>query len=301
MPEDYQAILVTGSHRSGTTWVGKTLYQHKGTKYVHEPFNVDYEKGSMYLDLDTWFAHAPVVDDYEKIKKRFNHLFYSNPVRRSVELCRISEKDAKLPLRFVKFLFFKSTRPKIIIKDPIALLSAGWIYEHYPVKVICMIRNPLGFVGSLKKAGWDFDFTHFLKQEELLKGRLLPFKDDIINISDVGDFIDRACLLWNILHHTIYEYKQLYPEWLFIKYRDIALNPLEKFSEIFEYAGLEMDPDIEKYIRDYTSPKNPKEAETFEYQPRASHKVLENWKSRLTESEIERVKSTTEDIYKKLF
>lgn len=33
-------ILVTGSHRSGTTWIGQMLSQDKNTMYVYEPFNI---------------------------------------------------------------------------------------------------------------------------------------------------------------------------------------------------------------------------------------------------------------------
>ena len=32
-------ILVTGAHRSGTTWVGKMLALAPGIGYVHEPFS----------------------------------------------------------------------------------------------------------------------------------------------------------------------------------------------------------------------------------------------------------------------
>lgn len=179
MSKKHKAILVTGSHRSGTTWVGRTIYQHRDVKYVHEPFNVDYTKGSLYMNLDTWFCHAPGSDEKYKIESTFNRFFYSNPLQRSAELCKIAESDGKLPIRYLKYLLFPSGRPLTVIKDPIALLSAGWIAEHYPVKVICMIRSPLGFAGSLKKAGWDFDFTHLHKQDQLMDNKLSLFKDDI--------------------------------------------------------------------------------------------------------------------------
>ena len=32
-------ILVTGSHRSGSTWVGKMIASHPRVAYVEEPFN----------------------------------------------------------------------------------------------------------------------------------------------------------------------------------------------------------------------------------------------------------------------
>src|SRR5947209_5491376 len=38
-------ILVTGSHRSGTTWVGRMIASHPGVHYVKEPFNPVYQPG----------------------------------------------------------------------------------------------------------------------------------------------------------------------------------------------------------------------------------------------------------------
>jgi len=32
-------ILVTGSHRSGTTWVAKMIANSPSVGYIHEPFN----------------------------------------------------------------------------------------------------------------------------------------------------------------------------------------------------------------------------------------------------------------------
>jgi len=34
-------ILVTGSHRSGTTWAGKMISACPNVGYIHEPFNID--------------------------------------------------------------------------------------------------------------------------------------------------------------------------------------------------------------------------------------------------------------------
>ena len=38
-------ILVTGAHRSGTTWVGKMLALAPGVAYLHEPFNPRFSAG----------------------------------------------------------------------------------------------------------------------------------------------------------------------------------------------------------------------------------------------------------------
>jgi hypothetical protein len=37
-------ILISGSHRSGSTWTGKVISQSNSVRYVHEPFNIDIER-----------------------------------------------------------------------------------------------------------------------------------------------------------------------------------------------------------------------------------------------------------------
>src|SRR5689334_9553048 len=51
-------ILVTGSHRSGTTWVGKMLAEARGLCYLHEPFKPRWDPPYVWTHFDTWFLHV---------------------------------------------------------------------------------------------------------------------------------------------------------------------------------------------------------------------------------------------------
>ena len=48
-----QPVLISGSHRSGTTWVGMILDKAPGTFYIHEPFNPKVVKS---LEWSKWCA-----------------------------------------------------------------------------------------------------------------------------------------------------------------------------------------------------------------------------------------------------
>jgi hypothetical protein len=292
-------ILVTGSHRSGTTWIGRTISQHAGVRYVHEPFNVDYPNKDMGLELDTWFSRYQSSNQKEKIYTSFNNLLKSSPLEYAVEVCKKTGINAKTPMLFGKhFLSELFARPRILVKDPIALLSAGWLYETYDFQVIVMIRNPFAFVGSLKIAGWDFDFENLRKQKGLMAGPLNQFAEKVESMCagrDDHDLIDRAALLWNILHFVILEYQSKY-QWLFVKHEDISINPESGFRQIFDYLGLEMNSKILKYIESYTTQKYPEAATSTNYQPRDSKLCLHTWKNRLSDEEIERVNTATSDI-----
>ena len=241
-----QHILVTGAHRSGTTWVGQTIAQYPSIHYLQEPFNVDLPHPVMNLKLNTWFTDWDSSDQQQEIKAAFDQVLNMTHQQVLMQSLKASAWDVNLMARQVaKYLLRKSTRERqCLIKDPIALLSADWLYEQYDLKVICMIRNPFAFVGSLKKANWNFDFRQLNKQGQLMQGLFSPFAEEVAIHCQPSAFIDRACLLWNMLHYAIVDYQKRYPNWLFLPYEEIAADPLNNFQSVFDYLELEMSPSI---------------------------------------------------------
>jgi len=63
-------ILVTGSHRSGTTWAGRSLVLAPNTAYIHEPFNIETNitaNAKPFMAVtDQWSVHSVRVCGYFK-------------------------------------------------------------------------------------------------------------------------------------------------------------------------------------------------------------------------------------------
>jgi len=295
-----QPILVTGAHRSGTTWVGRTLSQHPKVTYIHEPFNVDHPNPLVQLELENWFTHYPSSYQKKELKRAFDRLLGMSRIERAWRGTRLAKPSLKMPVRFSRTLLRELVfRPALLVKDPIALLSADWLYEAYNFKVIVTIRNPLAFAGSLKKAGWDFDFENLKNQKHLMNTWLNDHTEEIdrmIRFRHKFDLIDRAALLWKILHSVIIKYQKRYPEWLYMRHEDLARNPVSNFNRIFKYVALRPDEKIIDYIRQYTSKRNQPESASTSYQPRDSRSVLQNWRKRLTDEEVNRVIAVTHEV-----
>jgi hypothetical protein len=294
-------ILVTGPHRSGTTWVGRTLSEHQNVELVYEPFNPDFVRYNFEYQFDYWFEHAPTSKKFWEIKKAFDQYIPNSFLEYPVKICRESGYSLKTPLIFLKYLFLSTYRPRYLLKDPIALLSAGWLYERYDLQVICLTRKPLSFAGSLKVLNWDFDFSNFLEQETLMETKLAPFKTEIETVHEKGDFIDRIALLWNVLNYVILQYRKKYPDWLFIKQEDVAMKPTAEFRKIFNYLNIAFDDETKNYIRKFTTGSMNSETETSRYQPRNAKLTLESWKERLTAEEAARVSEATKHIFHQVY
>src|SRR5512146_1490213 len=50
-------ILVTGAHRTGTTWVGRMLAADPGVAYISEPLNVLHRPGVMGTKVKYWYTY----------------------------------------------------------------------------------------------------------------------------------------------------------------------------------------------------------------------------------------------------
>ena len=50
-------ILVTGAHRSGTTWVGKMIVASQDVAYISEPLNVWHRRGVLKTPTQYWYTY----------------------------------------------------------------------------------------------------------------------------------------------------------------------------------------------------------------------------------------------------
>ena len=120
--------LVTGAHRSGTTWVGKTLETAKDVAYIQEPFNINNPFNFGYIPY--WYYQIHPNTD-EKIEDLFDNIL-SLKFRYFRAAKRISSFNSFA--RYIKYSKYnivarkKSKKSRVIMKDPLALFSAGWLF-----------------------------------------------------------------------------------------------------------------------------------------------------------------------------
>jgi hypothetical protein len=258
----------------------------------------------MNLALKVWFTHASTSTQVGEIESSFDSIIKPDiPVVTRQVVSHLKKKETinavKLPFRALRYRLSKSI---VLFKDPIAIFSAGWLYRKYRMKVICMIRNPMGFVGSLKKARWNYDFSDLLKQDIFVKSRLNKYYPSIKYFAqNPGDIIDHGCLLWNLFHSAILKYMEEYPTWYFIKHEQVSRDPVAEFNKIFAYLDLEMNESIAKRIKHYTSSKNSSDTDTTAFGPRNARGSLSTWKKRLTSEEITRIHEITAPVAKQFY
>jgi hypothetical protein len=67
-------ILITGSHRSGSTWVGNIIRKLPMIYYIHEPLTPNSITRGLF-DTEIWYKYYDPNKKYEKIESILNNLF----------------------------------------------------------------------------------------------------------------------------------------------------------------------------------------------------------------------------------
>ncbi len=296
-------ILVTGSHRSGTTWVGRLLSRSPFVAYIHEPFSVTDAPGPGICNVRFrhWFTYVTGA----------NEARYYGPLRRMVELkydllgALASVRSRKaLKSVWAEYKQFATYRQKgyvPLIKDPIAFFSAPWLAERFAMHTVVLIRHPAAFVSSVKKLNWRHPFDHFLEQDLLMNEVLYPFEAQVRAFArKEQEIVDQAILLWRMIHHTAHHYRQMHDDWIFVRHEDLSRHPLQGFRELCEQLNLPFTPAVEQAIQDYTGARNPHDPDapvgSEHTLRRNSEENIYNWRRRLTRGEIDKIRSEVDDV-----
>jgi len=290
-------IIITGSHRSGTTWAGKMISAAPNVGYIHEPFNIGIKIGINPEPFHYWFQYISDENTNNYRQLIDDILKFKYPTSKNIAKVKTFSDFKRLLKESARFFIYRITKQRPLIKDPIAFFSTEWLYKNFYCDVIVLIRHPAAFCSSLKIKDWDFDFSNFINQPLLIEKYLDPFEKEIKDFHiNKKDIIDQGILLWNCIHYTMLQYINNYPEWLFIKHEDLSLNPLEQFKTIFKNLDLEFTNEAESKILISTNQNNPIELTEGNELLRNSRENVSNWKNRLTKEEIDRIKKGTSKI-----
>jgi hypothetical protein len=300
-----QPILVTGAHRSGTTWVGRMLASNPRTAYISEPLNVQHRRGVYYADVEHWYAYITEENEnkylpafHELLNFRY-HLFAElGSLRSRKDLLRMGRDLAV-------FMNGKLRGQRALLKDPFAVFSAPWFAQKLNCQVVITIRHPAGFASSLKRLNWSFDFRDLLNQPMLMRDHLEKDRADMESMQ-TDDIVGQSALLWRMIYrsvHTTLRQAQggalsLFPDFKIVRHEDLSLDPVTGYKSLYESLGLTFDEKVRDTILNSSSSENPtelskKKVHSVKLDSRAN---MDNWKKRLTSDEIIRIRKMTEDV-----
>lgn len=297
-------ILVTGSHRSGTTWVGRMLALAPAVAHIHEPLNPVNRLSWLGAPPKRWFEHidGTNADEYRPAFERLISL--RPPLGHHLATVRSPRHLAANAREVAQVLSWRASRARPLVKDPIAFFSAEWLASTFDMDVVVLVRHPAAFAGSLKRNRWAFDFTNFTSQPRLVDTYLSSFADEIEAASArPPDLIDQAILLWRCINAVTLRYRDDHPDWQVWRYEDLATDPVAGARALYDRTGLAWSATSGKRVRSLSSDENPAEVAVKRTRDvrRDSQAAMWTWRLRLTAEEANRVRVGTFDVAETLY
>jgi len=293
-------ILVTGAHRSGSTFVGKMLAAHHSVGYLHEPFNPEFGIET----VPGWFYY---VQDGMESEPAFRASFqallngrgrYKVPVR-DVPSGQWSRRAARRVIRsrseldYAKAIIDPRVR-RFLIKDPIACMSTEYLVNRYAMAAVLLFRHPAAFVASLKRMGWHFNFEDLTAQSELMDDHLAPFLEGV-DQSSLSP-VEQGAIVWNCVYATLHSFADRDRQLITVRHEDLSADPIATFGALYEQLGLEFTRRCVRTIETHTSDKNPTDPQLGQTDSlrRNSRENISRWKSVLSPTEIRTIHAITE-------
>ena len=300
-----ELIILSGSHRSGSTWAGKMIALSPRVYYIAEPFNP--RRNILGSPVNTWpldptfiknTKQQQIIDYLNKVLYNpiyyFAYNMYYNIARKRTLFVKYFHSYMSNLTNNQKKLFSKANCP--VIKDPTALFALEWIENNFNSKTVLLIRHPAAFVASTKIANWDFAVEEFLKQPKLIETYFCDYKSQIYDFAkNKRTLIENNALGWKLLHKRILQYREIHKNWYFVKHEDLSVNPITEFKKMYQFLDIPFNKKVISKINEFTK------SSRSTYYHRDSRKNVHSWKKRLTMQEIDYVRNNTRDIWSEFY
>lgn len=255
-----KAILLSGSGRSGTTWLANIIAACPGFGISFEPF--DYRKVPEAKDFPLR-AYLRPDGNYPRHKA-----FVEKVLRGKIHNVWTDRE---------KHHFFIW---RYLLKTIRANLMLSWIDGQFGCPIVYIIRHPCAVVLSRVKLNWDTHLEVFLNQKELMSDYLVKYE---AVIREAKNPIQKHTIMWCI--ENLVPLSQIAQhDWIFCAYENLCSNSEEEIDRIFVRLGLRRTKRVNRTLNSF-------------YQTRSDSAVrkgrdpLNDWKVKLEKDEIKEILS----------
>ncbi len=221
------AIVISGSSRSGTTWLMEILETLRGYRSIFEPLNREWYKEVRNIHLEGYpRPYIPPDVENPDLENYLGRVFQGK-VSGHVEL------RPRLKTIF-KFL----TSPKVVVKFIRANRLLPWIYNRFRVRAIyLMIRHPCATIASQLNIGWRIDPRVWTPVVKELFNHDPDVRDELLRIiKRPEDPVEPWALMWALDYYIPLSMPRPHP-WYTVVYEKLLLDGESELGNIFRWIG----------------------------------------------------------------
>ncbi len=298
--------FVLGEPRSGTTWVGKIIDSHPDVIYRHEPDLTRHEPVLPFViaDKDTARFIGPTRKHFTDLLTKptlksvgQQPLFPKSYYAPGIRALRTGLTAALMGLRsaanwrglndlYIPDLLWTSGQPNLrfVLKSIAAAGRVAVLRQAFPdAKIILLLRHPCGHVRSVMEGRRRamFEPDDIVKSIATMPNaqRYGVTAGSLRSASDLELVTWRWALRTERMLNVLTRSDNCYV----VHYEAICENPLVETRALFEFIGLNLHPQTERFIRDSTEYRG---SERYYRVFRDTTATANKWRSELTEDEI---------------
>jgi hypothetical protein len=267
-----RTVLLTGSGRSGTTWVvGVANFDHY-YRVMIEPFHR---------------GNVPAVKAFARrqyLRADSNDPAYLGP---ATAIFTGAIRDA-----WVDGLNKPGIYSNRIAKDVRTMLMLGWVRAHFPgMPIVMLLRHPCAVASSRTQLGWEDIREDYLTQQDLIADHLAPFAAAIRAAR--GDF-ERHVFDWCVENYVPFRTFARGDVHLAF-YENFCVDPNKELERLFTFLGRPFDDRV------IASLKTPSVQAHAVGRPRPSaifsgESLTESWRKHVAPAEVKRAYEIVESF-----
>jgi hypothetical protein len=214
--DSQKSILIAGTARSGTTWLGDLIASQIPSRILFEPFNPD------------------LVLEYRK----FNYFQYMRPGMENPEFHAFARKvfTGEIRNRWIDRQNERIRSEYRVIKEIRINLALKWLHDNFPeVPILFLMRHPCAVVASRMELNWatDRDIEPFLSQPDLVEDHLAPYME-IIKHANTDE--EKHAVIWCV--SNLVPLRQFQPnEIRIVYYEHLCTRPEIELPAVFASIG----------------------------------------------------------------
>ena len=309
-------ILITGMHRSGGSWVAKMIEGGGGVVHVNEPFNRRHPPGLtpgiLRVPPPLSYQHVGPHNEADHLPGFRDMLDLRYGLTAELRTNHNAYDLAKAAKYLAAFTYGRARGLRPLIDDPSMVFAAEWLADRLDCRVVMLVRHPGGIVSSLKRigAGWSDNLPDIASQPELVARYLSAYAADLERANQQPfEPVAHGALLWLLIHTAIAQQVERHPEFVVVRYEDLATDPVNGFRRLYARLDLPFDERAEKAVRagSLAGPRARRNpwgrvgmAKTA-FQPMQSSDNAWAWRSRLTPAEARLVISRTRAVAERFY
>ena len=256
-PDYRSTVLLAGTGRSGTTWVGDIINYKNEYRVLFEPFHCE---------------RVPLIAD-------FHYRQYLRPDNKDPKYFHAIEAILTGRVRnwWVDISNKRLISHQRLIKDIRVHFLLKWISQNFPgLPIILLLRHPCAVAASKLKMNWDARVDELLNQKDLVKDFLAPYE---ALIKSTHDIFEKYILFWCLENYVpLKQFREGEIHLCF--YENFCIEPKLEIKKMFNFLGKDFDAQFEHKIYRPSS-ESRKESAVVQ-----GNDLVDSWRKELTDDQV---------------